>query len=393
MGKGKKQHLKRLNAPKSWRLSKMGGIFAPNPTRGPYNARDCLPLLVLIRNFLRYAKSATEAKIIIQRGHILVNGKPRTCPRYPVGLMDVVFIPLLSRVCRLIYNADGRWVLVTQKYKKKTFEKDLPCDLVQNVVLNEKPAEVAQKVEGDEKAMFGSDLEEQKSPEKKPLRPVEKTSKKNTGKESSKSKKNANSSKAKRTEKPKSKEIGEKIENGIVLKNTQYFYKPCRVKQKKIGHKQVAGYNKAAADVKDAEIPWLTTECGRMVKYVDRKIQPGDTVIVRIESSRLEGYSTKGIQDYLVDEEVHLHLPFEEGKTGIVVRGKNVGRVGKIKFIEKHIKINDVVYFEDERGNKFVTKKENVMIIGNEHSEIGLSKDRGVRMSLEQKAKWCLINN
>jgi len=42
---------------------------------------------------------------------------------------------------------------------------------------------------------------------------------------------------------------------------------------------------------------------------------------------------------------------------------------------------------EDEIGNKFVTKIENVFLIGDEHSEIGLASDRGVRISLEDRIK------
>merc|ERR1712203_287439 len=85
-------------------------------------------------------------------------------------------------------------------------------------------------------------------------------------------------------------------------------------------------------------------------------------------------------------------LKMEEGKMVMVNRGKNKGRVGKIKHVEKHKKISDVVFVEDEMGNSFVTKKEDVIVIGEDKSIIGLDGSRGVRMSLEEKCKWGLRN-
>ena len=38
MVRGPKKHLKRLNAPKSWMLDKLTGVFAPKPTPGASRA-------------------------------------------------------------------------------------------------------------------------------------------------------------------------------------------------------------------------------------------------------------------------------------------------------------------------------------------------------------------
>ena len=50
-----KKHQKRLSAPSSWMLDKLGGTYAPKVSAGPHKARDCLPLIIFIRNRLRYA--------------------------------------------------------------------------------------------------------------------------------------------------------------------------------------------------------------------------------------------------------------------------------------------------------------------------------------------------
>jgi len=40
MVRGPKKHLKRLNAPKSWMLDKLTGVFAPKPAPGTQHRMD-----------------------------------------------------------------------------------------------------------------------------------------------------------------------------------------------------------------------------------------------------------------------------------------------------------------------------------------------------------------
>lgn len=50
MGRGPKKHQKRLSAPRHWLLDKLSGAYAPKPSPGPHKQRDCMPLIVFIRN-------------------------------------------------------------------------------------------------------------------------------------------------------------------------------------------------------------------------------------------------------------------------------------------------------------------------------------------------------
>merc|ERR1719160_1117893 len=55
-------------APSHWMLAKLRGVFAPRPSAGPHKLRECMPLVVLLRNRLKYALNYREAKtILIQR--------------------------------------------------------------------------------------------------------------------------------------------------------------------------------------------------------------------------------------------------------------------------------------------------------------------------------------
>uniref|UniRef100_A0A2K6TA43 40S ribosomal protein S4 n=1 Tax=Saimiri boliviensis boliviensis TaxID=39432 RepID=A0A2K6TA43_SAIBB len=64
MARGPKKHLKRVAAPKHWMLDKLTGVFAPRPSTGPHKLRECLPLIIFLRNRLKYALTGDEVKII-----------------------------------------------------------------------------------------------------------------------------------------------------------------------------------------------------------------------------------------------------------------------------------------------------------------------------------------
>ncbi|KAI6243978.1 Ribosomal protein S4e and RNA-binding S4 domain containing protein [Aphelenchoides fujianensis] len=111
MARGPKHHLKRLNAPKHWMLAKLGGVFAPRPTSGPHKLRECLPLILFLRNRLRYALSYKEAMAICKQRLIKVDGKVRTEKRFPCGFQDVIHIDKTNEVFRMLYDTLGRFTV------------------------------------------------------------------------------------------------------------------------------------------------------------------------------------------------------------------------------------------------------------------------------------------
>lgn len=112
MARGPKRHLKRLFAPKDWMLSKLTGVFAPRPRAGPHKARECMPLVVILRNRLKYALNGREAQMIVRQKLVKVDGRARTDAKYPVGFMDVVEIPRTGERYRAMYDVKGRFTLV-----------------------------------------------------------------------------------------------------------------------------------------------------------------------------------------------------------------------------------------------------------------------------------------
>merc|ERR1711939_716664 len=104
--------MKRLNAPKHWMLDKMGGTWAPRPSTGPHKLRECLPLILILRNRLKYALTGREVQMILMNKLVQIDGKVRLNPKYPAGFMDVLTISQINQHYRLLYDVKGRFNLV-----------------------------------------------------------------------------------------------------------------------------------------------------------------------------------------------------------------------------------------------------------------------------------------
>merc|ERR1712083_199432 len=99
------KHMKRLAAPKHWMLDKLTGVWAPRPSTGPHKLRECLPLILILRNRLKYALTSREVQMILMNRLIKVDGKVRLNPKYPTGFMDVITIHRTEQYFRLLYDA------------------------------------------------------------------------------------------------------------------------------------------------------------------------------------------------------------------------------------------------------------------------------------------------
>jgi len=103
--------MKRLAAPSHWLLDKLSGSYAPRPSPGPHKLRECLPLVVFLRNRLKYALNGREVKSILMQRLVKVDGKVRTDPTYPAGFMDVITLEKTGENFRLVYDTKGRFTI------------------------------------------------------------------------------------------------------------------------------------------------------------------------------------------------------------------------------------------------------------------------------------------
>ena len=84
---------------------------APKPSAGPHRMRECMPLIVMLRERLKYALTYHEVKMIVMQRLIKVDGKVRTDMFFPAGFMDVVQIEKTKENFRMMYDTKGRFAI------------------------------------------------------------------------------------------------------------------------------------------------------------------------------------------------------------------------------------------------------------------------------------------
>ncbi|CAN3370619.1 small ribosomal subunit protein eS4B [Diutina catenulata] len=250
--RGPKKHMKRLAAPSHWMLDKLSGTYAPRPSQGPHKLRESLPLVVFIRNRLKYALNGKEVQAILMQEHVKVDNKVRTDPTFPAGFMDVISMEATSENFRLVYDVKGRFAV--------------------------------HRITAEEAA-----------------------------------------------------------------------YKLAKVKDVRLGKRG---------------IPYAITHDGRTIRYADPLVKRNDTIKIDLETGRMTDF-----------------MKFETGKLVMVTGGRSMGRVGTIVHQEHHQGGFDLVHIKDARDQTFVTRMNNVFIIGDEASKpwISLPKGKGIKLTIAEE--------
>jgi len=103
-------------------MDKLTGRFAPRPSTGPHKLRESLPLIVLLRERLKYALTYQEGIMILKQRQVLIDGRARTDVTFPLGFMDVISIPKTGENFRMLYDVKGRYVPVPIKDEEAKFK-------------------------------------------------------------------------------------------------------------------------------------------------------------------------------------------------------------------------------------------------------------------------------
>ncbi len=107
-----KKHLKRLPAPRSWRIERKTQFWTIKPSPGPHPAEWSVPVGLILRDMLRVCDTAREARHVLNGRSILVDGRPVINPKFSVGLMDVLTLKETKSHYRMLVDGRGRMALV-----------------------------------------------------------------------------------------------------------------------------------------------------------------------------------------------------------------------------------------------------------------------------------------
>jgi len=130
--KGGSKHLKRLAAPRVWPIKRKGIKFAIKPMPGPHPKDFCIPLQMVLIDYLKVAENRREAKRILVERKVKVDGRVRTELKYPVGLMDVIELVPTEEYYRVLPSKKG--ILILHEIPKE--EAKFKLCLIKNKVTN-----------------------------------------------------------------------------------------------------------------------------------------------------------------------------------------------------------------------------------------------------------------
>jgi len=103
-------HLKRNKVGTFWPIPRKGTKYLAVAT---HNKKDSIPLVVIVRDVLKIVKNKKELQRALNEKQIQINHKEIRETNYPIGLFDVINLPLIKKN----YTAE------LSKHKKMIFKE------------------------------------------------------------------------------------------------------------------------------------------------------------------------------------------------------------------------------------------------------------------------------
>ena len=108
-------HLKRHASPTAWPIKRKNITFVAKPKPGSHKLKYVTPLVVVLRDVLKYAETSKEVKLIINSSEVLVNGKQVKNVKFPVGMFDVLELKKTNEKYVVLFDNFGKIKLVATK--------------------------------------------------------------------------------------------------------------------------------------------------------------------------------------------------------------------------------------------------------------------------------------
>jgi small subunit ribosomal protein S4e len=142
----------------------------------------------------------------------------------------------------------------------------------------------------------------------------------------------------------------------VSVKGPEANFKLCKIVKKAVGPNK---------------IPYVVTHDARTIRFPHPDINENDTIKYDLEKNEIVSWISN-----------------EPGHLAYVTGGNNIGRVGSILHVERHLGSFDIVHLKDANGKTFATRSGNIFIIGNKKSEITLPASEGIYLNImEEKAR------
>jgi len=103
-----KNHIKRIAAPKTWRVLRKTTVFITNPKPGAHKIDFAVSLNTFLKEMVLLTKTLKETKYLLTNHEVLINGKRKRDHKNQTGLLDVVSVPHAQKNYRIIMDSKGK---------------------------------------------------------------------------------------------------------------------------------------------------------------------------------------------------------------------------------------------------------------------------------------------
>ncbi len=129
-----KQHLKRIASPRTWPIERKNLVFVARPNPGPHSLEYQIPISVFLKEMVHVVKTTKEVKHILHNKGCFIDGKNVYDDKRPVGLLDVVTLPIAGLQFRVSINEKQKLVALPITAKESTVKV---CKITSKVSLKQ----------------------------------------------------------------------------------------------------------------------------------------------------------------------------------------------------------------------------------------------------------------
>jgi len=83
---------KSISSPKTWAIKRKTNKFVVTARPGPHSKKNSLPLLIILRDILKYGETSKEVRTILNNRIVSVDGRIVRDHAFPVGFMDILSV-------------------------------------------------------------------------------------------------------------------------------------------------------------------------------------------------------------------------------------------------------------------------------------------------------------
>lgn len=102
-----KNHIKRIRAPKTWRVLRKTTTFITKPYPGAHSKDLGLSINTFLKEVVNVTKTTKETKYLLTKQEVIVNGNRIRDDKHAVGFLDIVLIPSAKKAFRVIMDSKG----------------------------------------------------------------------------------------------------------------------------------------------------------------------------------------------------------------------------------------------------------------------------------------------